>query len=106
MLLTFPERQVLKWSQSPQTGQFNSYLAENISHAILEKGSQSPQTGQFNSYKLTTLGAADALGARLNPLKRVNSILTMEAEMVSKGWKSLNPLKRVNSILTRLVQLS
>ena len=38
--------------------------------------SQSPQTGQFNSYP----------------------------EMVAKGWaigkRSLNPLKRVNSILT------
>ena len=38
--------------------------------------SQSPQTGQFNSYcyKVGTLSYAQHFG--LNPLKRVNSILT------------------------------
>ncbi len=38
-------------SQSPQTGQFNSYEIASISSLILiVLGSQSPQTGQFNSY--------------------------------------------------------
>jgi len=43
----------------------------------------------------------------LNPLKRVNSILTMsdiEIEMETKLY-SLNPLKRVNSILTMICQI-
>ena len=41
----------------------------------------------------------------LNPLKRVNSILTDPSRKVSKSLlQSLNPLKRVNSILTQLVE--
>ena len=37
----------------------------------------------------------------LNPLKRVNSILTgSDSVAVAVGYASLNPLKRVNSILT------
>ncbi len=39
----------------------------------------------------------------LNPLKRVNSILTRwKLKWYRRGW-SLNPLKRVNSILTSLI---
>ena len=43
------------------------------------------------------------LGFSLNPLKRVNSILTQWVKMplrTSSLSESLNPLKRVNSILT------
>ena len=36
----------------------------------------------------------------LNPLKRVNSILTTCYRRTNDGLESLNPLKRVNSILT------
>ena len=41
----------------------------------------------------------------LNPLKRVNSILTLEraTEQLTEKIVRLNPLKRVNSILTRIV---
>jgi len=66
----------------------------------LENGSQSPQTGQFNSYYSKVFKAATHNS--LNPLKRVNSILTAVAETSFEGnIFSLNPLKRVNSILTR-----
>ena len=38
-------------SQSPQTGQFNSYIQDNLIKELeLNSKSQSPQTGQFNSY--------------------------------------------------------
>jgi len=37
-------------SQSPQTGQFNSYLKDQMELKLLVIESQSPQTGQFNSY--------------------------------------------------------
>jgi len=38
---------------------------------------------------------------RLNPLKRVNSILTGNViEIAPDNYECLNPLKRVNSILT------
>ncbi len=38
-------------SQSPQTGQFNSYIdLDNKKEEVLDLRSQSPQTGQFNSY--------------------------------------------------------
>ena len=37
-------------SQSPQTGQFNSYEDGWYVHVDDERLSQSPQTGQFNSY--------------------------------------------------------
>ncbi len=50
---------------------------------ILEK-SQSPQTGQFNSYKRELSTSFDKL-PRLNPLKRVNSILTRLTRN-NKSW--------------------
>ena len=39
--------------------------------------SQSPQTGQFNSYQVKTQLALERATESLNPLKRVNSILTL-----------------------------
>jgi len=65
-------------SQSPQTGQFNSYplfgSARDLAEAV---ESQSPQTGQFNSYLNQIILNLIAVGVQsLNPLKRVNSILT------------------------------
>ena len=44
--------------------------------SITPDKSQSPQTGQFNSYaSIATIGSMWIVGS-LNPLKRVNSILT------------------------------
>jgi len=44
--------------------------------------------------------------AGLNPLKRVNSILTILGDFVNIDTpKCLNPLKRVNSILTPIFNL-
>ena len=42
---------ILLTSQSPQTGQFNSYYLLEILQVLRDR-SQSPQTGQFNSYYL------------------------------------------------------
>ena len=39
-------------SQSPQTGQFNSYFTMMLLATFAILVSQSPQTGQFNSYML------------------------------------------------------
>ena len=63
-------------SQSPQTGQFNSYddYDERIDKVLK---SQSPQTGQFNSYGKDSVGSGKGNWDCLNPLKRVNSILTL-----------------------------
>jgi len=66
-------------SQSPQTGQFNSYRYTDSSNIRMENLSQSPQTGQFNSYGM---------------LLEINWM----------NWLSLNPLKRVNSILTVIMK--
>jgi len=93
-------------SQSPQTGQFNSYRnerrddckrLENVSipsngsiqflhslhpfvvYAVAILVSQSPQTGQFNSYGILIKRFQKLSYRSLNPLKRVNSILT-------QGW--------------------
>jgi len=65
--------------------------------------SQSPQTGQFNSYNEQEIISHANTKYRLNPLKRVNSILTLLGFKyhTREEIKSLNPLKRVNSILTR-----
>ena len=63
--------------------------------------SQSPQAGQFNSN--TVIRVPERYESRgLNPLKRVNSILTPKwvEKRQKKMEKGLNPLKRVNSILT------
>ena len=64
--------------------------------------SQSPQTGQFNSYLGNSLEKEKEEVKSLNPLKRVNSILTKDAgELMIITKECLNPLKRVNSILTK-----
>jgi len=63
--------------------------------------SQSPQTGQFNSYNIRIKEYEDTINISLNPLKRVNSILTDAIDSDDKQmFLGLNPLKRVNSILT------
>jgi len=100
-------------SQSPQAGQFNSYpvylgtvpTAVKVSipssgsiqflryhgherNTIHNDASQSPQTGQFNSYHYAFFNLYIAnLG--LNPLKRVNSILTaaFSSDCRARGWK-------------------
>jgi len=45
--------------------------------------SQSPQTGQFNSYKMCYNRLGGLLDLGLNPLKRVNSILTVDKSIES-----------------------
>ena len=117
-------------SQSPQTGQFNSYPEFGaMTNGGIWFWSQSPQTGQFNSYPASNhkesrlppptvsipsngsiqfLHCCEVYGRftnwSLNPLKRVNSILTKaKIEKTESGVYSLNPLKRVNSILTGII---
>ena len=64
--------------------------------------SQSPQAGQFNSYLIVLRYIGQMTSYQcLNPLKRVNSILTSKCIGEVKWEYSLNPLKRVNSILTK-----
>ncbi len=48
----FGEKITRRMSQSPQTGQFNSYSLLDKAHAVRFELSQSPQTGQFNSYAI------------------------------------------------------
>jgi len=86
-------------SQSPQTGQFNSYLFWRSTRGK-RFVSQSPQTGQFNSYGTAPEESLSYDDYSLNPLKRVNSILTENKMYFQEFLDSLNPLKRVNSILT------
>ena len=115
-------------SQSPQTGQFNSYGGQErrlLSNYIslnplkrvnsiltvskLEKKqllkaieSQSPQTGQFNSYK-EYYGISFCIDSEVSIPSNGSIQFLLE-----KGWfpavrsngTCLNPLKRVNSILT------
>jgi len=96
------ETRELQQSQSPQTGQFNSYKNYlSLCPFFRPLRSQSPQTGQFNSYTDGILCSYICSKDRLNPLKRVNSILTNYYHLAFGRQKSLNPLKRVNSILTR-----
>jgi len=64
-------------SQSPQTGQFNSYSFSTNLDLLYGLESQSPQTGQFNSYYSKNVSNICSNSPHsLNPLKRVNSILT------------------------------
>ena len=66
-------------SQSPQTGQFNSYRVDDKVLCVSEADrSQSPQTGQFNSYYILVVKDDENGVIGLNPLKRVNSILTFK----------------------------
>jgi len=90
-------------SQSPQTGQFNSYrdgLKAFANYRNFE--SQSPQTGQFNSYRYYAL-------LSISRVSRVSIPSNGSIQFLHDQWEkylgyevrdSLNPLKRVNSILT------
>jgi len=71
----------------------------------LEK-SQSPQTGQFNSYPIGNDNGKTSFQCSLNPLKRVNSILTTLCKKGLFFCLCLNPLKRVNSILTEAKEMA
>ncbi len=113
-------------SQSPQAGQFNSYslcigclmfyelvglnplkrvnsiltASAYLEDMGVDYMSQSPQAGQFNSYNDNYKNVKIRVFNSLNPLKRVNSILTDLLFCIDLEPNSLNPLKRVNSILT------
>jgi len=90
-------------SQSPQTGQFNSYPLFRYQRGDIFLGVSIPSNGsiQFLQEKWATQLHYLTVNC-LNPLKRVNSILTKSMVESLTGTKSqcLNPLKRVNSILT------
>jgi len=87
-------------SQSPQTGQFNSYdinplpaLRRRFPVSIPSNGSIQFLHGAYSIFSGSDLS--------LNPLKRVNSILTrINEDTITAEIIGLNPLKRVNSILT------
>jgi len=72
-------------SQSPQAGQFNSYRPIDCSDMRMGK-SQSPQAGQFNSYSMKETGGVYCVYISLNPLKRVNSILTKSQVLGNEAW--------------------
>ncbi len=64
-------------SQFPQKGQFNSNTRlRQVDQNCFAVESQSPQTGQFNSNKSLRILTIGIPNISLNPLKRVNSILT------------------------------
>jgi len=64
-----------------------------------------PSSGSIQFLRLFRASLPNLASASLNPLKRVNSILTVT--IADKLWQliGLNPLKRVNSILTSLCQI-
>jgi len=89
-----------EWSQSPQTGQFNSYLSLDSEVAFAEARVSIPSNGSIQFLHSWDPNRKVTKSLSLNPLKRVNSILTRFEIWVPEEMKSLNPLKRVNSILT------
>ena len=93
-------------SQSPQTGQFNSYIRSKEAMGQDASKVSIPSNGSIQFLQL--LGIPERVlnsFISLNPLKRVNSILTAgrnsRLNLVLFCFR-LNPLKRVNSILTKL----
>ena len=88
-------------SQSPQTGQFNSY--NQAGNEILKKQkekSQSPQTGQFNSYpNYYGWKKSPALIVSIPSNGSIQFLQRLSGKCIP-GKLGLNPLKRVNSILT------
>jgi len=112
-------------SQSPQTGQFNSYSCFNcynnvfrINVSIPSNGSiqfllicpslygvgiwsQSPQTGQFNSYDVCILPwIGMAIKVSIPSNGSIQFLHYKRQKQVTVLSDCLNPLKRVNSILT------
>ncbi len=92
-------------SQSPQAGQFNSYHPFGAKQ-LLQLTVSIPSSGSIQFLRIrTTKKPIEVYSNSLNPLKRVNSILTWKLKWYRRVGKSLNPLKRVNSILTLLLRL-
>jgi len=90
-------------SQSPQTGQFNSYIIKK-SFVCISFIVSIPSNGSIQFLPTGELFEVLPDKKSLNPLKRVNSILTTHYQFcITTLQFSLNPLKRVNSILTIVV---
>ena len=89
-------------SQSPQAGQFNSYEWETFIARPRRRHEVSiPSSGSIQFLRHVHQVLSSNKCKSLNPLKRVNSILTgLFFCLLNKKRISLNPLKRVNSILT------
>jgi len=93
-------------SQSPQAGQFNSYSQWRKKTIQFPFWVSIPSSGSIQFlHILIALYTILAVCIGLNPLKRVNSILTAGERIGRNDLISLNPLKRVNSILTYRVLL-
>jgi len=90
-------------SQSPQAGQFNSYEWETFIARPRRRHEVSiPSSGSIQFLRHVHQVLSSNKCKSLNPLKRVNSILTgLFFCLLNKKRISLNPLKRVNSILTK-----
>jgi len=91
-------------SQSPQTGQFNSYGWKIAKRTTDGTEVSIPSNGSIQ-FLLSTLRNIGKMELCLNPLKRVNSILTKMSKRLYLINDSLNPLKRVNSILTKSMSI-
>ena len=69
--------------------QFNFYTQPTDSdEETLDFESQSPQTGQFNSYQIWIITTLSKAIVGLNPLKRVNSILTVPERVLNSFIRS------------------
>jgi len=88
-------------SQSPQAGQFNSYgIGHAFNQANILAWSQSPQAGQFNSYDKRVKVEELNLDSVSIPSSGSIQFLPFILMFYLINCLSLNPLKRVNSILT------
>jgi len=97
---TLPELTELRVS-IPSSGsiQFLLFIRGN-NIVITPNMSQSPQAGQFNSYGKSSKGLPRAYQVSI-PSSGSIQFLLVEQFTGPEAEKSLNPLKRVNSILTR-----
>ncbi len=70
-------------SQSPQTGQFNSYVEDGLK-SIVKYGMlvSIPSNGSIQFLRRSSIILIYLNSLSLNPLKRVNSILTIVNEVV------------------------
>ncbi len=90
-----------KESQSPQAGQFNSYKKDDTNYLVSALVSQSPQAGQFNSYDDIDSAVSEFMTSQSPQAGQFNSYICSILVIQMQILNCLNPLKRVNSILTR-----
>ena len=90
-------------SQSPQAGQFNSYIIDRMTITIIVNRVSIPSSGSIQFLPQRRLKMNHEEMVSIPSSGSIQFLLRKTDYMLQHKLKGLNPLKRVNSILTILL---